>query len=251
MHIISTCQSGNLSYNGYEMQKLLGAAICAFLISTSTALSDDHLDGSIKFQNGQEWANCVYGQDAQIAYGRFINETDREQRSCGSGWEGTGLYQARITERYGWGHVWDLQTAYNCCVHRDDPRSAICAQQLNESAGSIPWSSCGDYLDTMRGNAPDGVGQPEANEAMLYACIRAISGVDSDQEEWFRTSKYQGNMDRLLEDCKDEDALAKAIPNMFDYLRDHTKCLWNNPDDDFCDGSRRNLRSNVVGWKKY
>jgi hypothetical protein len=232
------------------MKKVLGCAFCSFIIWTSAAVSDSHLGESIKFLKGETWASCVYGPDGQIELsGNSGNKTFTERRSCGSGWEGIALYQARIDERFNRGKVWDLQTAYNCCVYGDDPRAEICSQQHNEGASSIPWSSCGDYLDTMRGNAPGGVSQPEANEAVLYACIRAISGVEYDYKEWFRTSEYQGNTDRLFEACKDEDVLAKAMPYTFDFLRDYTKCLWNNPYDDFCVGSRRNLHLNVYRWK--
>jgi hypothetical protein len=238
---------------GRVMNKLLGHLICAsLLMSTSAALSDNHLDGTVKFQNGEKYAGCVYGQNGKnIRYVIDLDKYEKDQNrnvskdlkkevsECGIAWEGKGLYHLVVDRGGGLtlekeDELFDLQKAYNCCT-TDETRLAICKREIMV----VDTNSCPDYLDSMRGNLPGGVQQPEANDAAEYGCIKAVSGNVADYKEWLLSSEYHGRLDKLFEVCEQKGTIESAISHMFDFLRDETGCLWNSPDDDFCAGSRR------------
>lgn len=215
------------------MKKYLSHIICASLVmSTSAALSDSHLDQTVKFQNGEAYAACVYGE------GGIVTEKTGvvgQWRQCGVAWEGIGLYETFFHKQGTSFMTFDLQSAYICC-NNDDTRLAICSEQNKYG----DYLVCSGYLDSMRGNLRDGTQQTDANDAALYGCIMAVSGNVTEYKEWLLSSKYHGRLDLLYEACMEtEDLVYAAISKMFDYLRDETFCLWNNPDKDFCKGSRR------------
>lgn len=236
------------------MKKFLGYMFCAcLLMSTSAAFSDNHLDGTVKFQNGEKYAGCVYGESGPVM--EWVYEYDRYGRGtkvwkavpCGIAWEGKGLFQKPIERRGGlYLHkevdLYDLQRAYSCCTS-DQTRLAIC-----KTYGSPPdLNTCSDYLDAMWGDLPGGGFQDEANLAAQFGCIKAISGNVPDYRNWLLSSEYHGRMDKLFEACVESEGLIEsAISHMFDFLRDgEGGCLWNKPDEDFCAGSRRE----EGGWK--
>lgn len=206
------------------------------------------LETSFKYQNGQSWRNCVYGPSGVVRIwegpgSSSVPQKDDPSVKCGSGWEGKGLYQSYIkdTRLDTWDeNLWDLQFAYNCCVDTENPRSAICKSLHKVTVSTIPWNACGDYLDSLRGNV-QGVDQitkqSEANDAVDSACILAIEKVRPEYKNFLTT--FHGRLDKMYEVCKNADVLSEAIPNILDYLRDNTTCLWNNPFDEFCEGSRR------------
>jgi hypothetical protein len=245
--------------------RLINLICVSFLISSSPALSDNHLDHTPKFQDGEKYANCVYGPGAEVTVkqefpGAFgATEIVDQERHCGSGWEGAFLYQAFVKVRMNLAStVWDLQTAYNCCVHTDDPRSKVCDEMGGRSGTGATfftsWGQCAEYFGTMLGNVANVlpvIQQPEANEAVKMACIRAISGRGdfNNGEDWLINTDYHNRDDKLFEDCFKEEYLSKAAPYVFDYLRDYTGCLWNNPDDRFCSGSRRRMPGTPFGWE--
>lgn len=226
------------------MQKLLSRSLLlAALTASSLAVSDDHLKDSTKYKNGEARANCVYGQLGQIPvevqkkdkYGRPETDQfgapimDTEYQPCSVAWEGSGLYQTVLDPDRGSNlvvgdtrDVWDLQVAYNCCVTVYETRGAFC----HDGPGNIPWKVCSDYLDDLYHMGD------KAEVAVLEGCKKAI-------EEQGKTSDV--SLNDWLDTCKRDDVIPLAIPHTFDYLRDHTSCLWNEPYEDFCPGSRRQV----------
>ena len=245
--------------------RLMNLICVGFLISSSPAFSDNHLDRTVKFQDGERYANCVYGETGEVTVkqevpGAFFttNIVDHE-RQCLSGWEGAFLYQAFVSNRANMGSsLWDLQTAYNCCVHTGEDRSKKCAEMYPGGAVTLvtSWGSCAEYLGTLLGNVANVlpvIQQPEANEAVKMACIRAILGnkdfsADENDEDLIKKG-YHNRDGKLFVDCFKEEYLSMATPWVFDYLRDHTDCLWNNPDKSFCSGSRRRMPGTPYGWE--
>jgi hypothetical protein len=236
------------------MQNFLGYLISiGLLMAPSVVLSDSHLESSVKFQSGENYAGCVYGPEGanehkwERAGSSGTLHFFREEK-CGTGWEGRGLFQVIVDDQI----YFDLQKAYNCCVYNDDPRSKLCDDPSTAgkaSAWTVSWGQCAEYLDTMWGNSPDGILQEEANVAAEYACEKAISEVPDAYKDFLLSSKTHGRLDKVLEFCKMPVVLSRAIPHMFDFLRDNTGCLWNSPDDNFCAGSRRNFRLGAeFGW---
>lgn len=241
--------------------RLMNLICVGFLITSSPAFSDNHLDRTLKFQDGERFANCVYGEGAIIKlqsekpgnWGKM--ERYEYERKCGIGWEGAGLYQAFIIN-FPDETLWDLQKAYNCCVYSGDPRGKACAEVDNEHPSNIYWSTCSNYLGTLLGNVANVlpvIQQPEANEAVKMACIRAILGnkdfsADENDKELIKKG-YHNRDGKLFEDCFKEEYLSMAAPWVFDYLRDYTGCLWNKPDKSFCSGSRRRMPGTPYGWE--
>lgn len=242
------------------MKKFPGYMFCAcLLMSTSAALSDNHLDRTVKFRNGEKYAGCVYGPSGtNFSYvfnqQRYANDPNRDYNAavdkvvteCGSAWEGKGLYQAVLEtggayigteEMHHWKDlVVDLQTAYNCCT-TDETRLGFCKEQSDWlRRGNY---SCADYLETMRGNLPGHIEQPDANAAAAIGCMKALGEDVPDYKEWLTSSKYHARIDKIWEECEKSNMINATISHMFDFLRDETDCLWNNPDKDFCGGSRR------------